>query len=150
MFYLKFKKLIDGTGSSLLCTGFLQLWQVRAVLWLWCVGFSLQWLFLLRSVGSRAWAQKVWCTGLVAPSMWNFPKPGIEPTSPVLSGRFLTTGPPGKSRNVFCFNEETLGGLLDSFGMEPGHQKHKVTIRSLEFSAPPSICWEGERGWRRN
>ena len=25
------------------------------------------------------------------------PRPGIEPVSPVLQGRFLTTGPPGKS-----------------------------------------------------
>ena len=25
------------------------------------------------------------------------PQPGIEPTSPALEGRFLTTGPPGKS-----------------------------------------------------
>ena len=27
------------------------------------------------------------------------PQPGIEPTSPALEGRFLTTGPPGKSKN---------------------------------------------------
>ena len=27
------------------------------------------------------------------------PQPGIEPTSPALEGGFLTTGPPGKSRN---------------------------------------------------
>ena len=26
------------------------------------------------------------------------PQPGIKPTSPALEGRFLTTGPPGKSR----------------------------------------------------
>ena len=30
-------------------------------------------------------------------SMWNLPGPGIEPVSPALAGRFLTTGPPGKS-----------------------------------------------------
>ena len=29
--------------------------------------------------------------------MWSLPKPGIEPVSPALAGRFLTTGPPGKS-----------------------------------------------------
>ena len=28
--------------------------------------------------------------------MRNFPKPGIEPVSPALQGRFLTTGPPRK------------------------------------------------------
>ena len=30
-------------------------------------------------------------------NMWNLPGPGIEPVSPALAGRFLTTGPPGKS-----------------------------------------------------
>ena len=28
---------------------------------------------------------------------WNLPRPGIEPVSPALAGRFLTSGPPGKS-----------------------------------------------------
>ena len=28
--------------------------------------------------------------------MWDLPRPGIEPTSPALAGRFLTTVPPGK------------------------------------------------------
>ena len=27
------------------------------------------------------------------------PRPGIKPTSPALEGRFLTTGPPGKSQD---------------------------------------------------
>ena len=30
-------------------------------------------------------------------SMWNLPGPGIKPMSPALAGRFLTSGPPGKS-----------------------------------------------------
>ena len=42
---------------------------------LWCAGFSLRWLLLLQSVGSRyagisscgMWAQELWHTGLVAP-----------------------------------------------------------------------------------
>ena len=29
-------------------------------------------------------------------SMWDPPRPGLEPTSPSLAGRFLTTVPPGK------------------------------------------------------
>ena len=28
---------------------------------------------------------------------WNLPRPGVEPVSPALQGRFLTTGPPRKS-----------------------------------------------------
>ena len=28
--------------------------------------------------------------------MWNLPRPGLEPVSPALAGRFSTTAPPGK------------------------------------------------------
>ena len=38
----------------------------------------------------------------VSCSMWNPPglgsEPGIEPVSPALAGKYLTTGPPGKFR----------------------------------------------------
>ena len=30
-------------------------------------------------------------------STWDLPGPGLEPVSPALVGRFLTTAPPGKS-----------------------------------------------------
>ena len=74
-------------GSSLLCTGFLQLWEVGATLrcgarashhggfsccgaWaLECAGFSRcgAWTQQLWLTGSRAQAQQLWRTGLVAP-----------------------------------------------------------------------------------
>ena len=50
----------------------------------------------LRSCG--AWA-------LLLLGMWNLPGPGIELMAPALEGRFLTTGPPGKSRTVFLMHE---------------------------------------------
>ena len=34
-------------------------------------------------------------------SMWDLPRPGPEPVSPALAGRFSTTAPPGKPSNVF-------------------------------------------------
>ena len=35
-------------------------------------------------------------------SMWDPPRPGLEPVSPALAGRFSTTAPPGKpGRNNF-------------------------------------------------
>ena len=38
------------------------------------------------------------CGARVLPhSMWDLPGQGIKPISPELAGRFLTTGPPGKS-----------------------------------------------------
>ena len=32
--------------------------------------------------------------------MWNLPRPGFESVSPTLTGGFLTTGLPGKSKEV--------------------------------------------------
>ena len=69
----------------------------------YCIGFSCsgaQALGKQASVvvarGSRAQAQWLWHTGLVAPQMWDFPGPGLEPVSPALAGGFLATAPPGK------------------------------------------------------
>ena len=43
--------------------------------------------------------------------MWDLPGPGLEPVSPVLAGRFLTTTPAGKS-NYLLSNKhlETVNG----------------------------------------
>ena len=35
--------------------------------------------------------------------MWDLPRPGLEPVSPALAGRFSTTAPPGKPRFQFIF-----------------------------------------------
>ena len=67
-------------------------------------GFSLRWLLLLGSAGSRARAlQQLWLMGLFAP--WNVgsSRPGVESVSSVLTGRFLIPGPAGKSHDyLFC------------------------------------------------
>ena len=34
-------------------------------------------------------------------SMWDLPRPGLEPMSPALAGRLSTTAPPGKPCNLF-------------------------------------------------
>ena len=62
-----------------------------------CMGFS-WWLLLLQSTGSRhtgfsncgIWTQLFRGT-------WNLPRLGIQPVCPELTGRFLSTLPPGKS-----------------------------------------------------
>ena len=33
--------------------------------------------------------------------MWDLPRPGLEPVSPALAGRFSTTAPPGKPQITF-------------------------------------------------
>ena len=61
-----------------------------------CAGLSLSWPLVaeyrlqmrrLSSCGSRAQLLR---------SMWDLPRPGLEPVSPELAGRFSTTAPPGK------------------------------------------------------
>ena len=46
----------------------------------------------LSSRGSRA---QLLC------GMWDLPRPGLEPMSPALAGRFSTTAPPGKPMTLF-------------------------------------------------
>ena len=93
-------------------------------------GFSLQWLLLLRSTGSRragfsscgtrALAHRLSSCGARASAlraMWDLPGPGIEPMSPALAGGFLTTAAPGKSLCAFkciylIFMATSGGGFL--------------------------------------
>ena len=76
---------------------------------MWSAGFSLPWLPLLQSVGSRhvdfgdcgsqALKHRLCGCGARAglPSgMLELPDPGIEPLSPALAGRFFTAEPSGK------------------------------------------------------
>ena len=37
---------------------------------------------------------------------WGLPGPEVTPMSPALAGRFLTTGPPGKSKMTLNFKRE--------------------------------------------
>ena len=46
----------------------------------------------LSSCGSRAQLLR---------GIWDLPRPGLEPVSPALAGRFSTTAPPGKPRANF-------------------------------------------------
>ena len=52
--------------------------------------------------------QEDW-SGLPFPSPGDLPRPGTEPTSPALAGRFLTSEPPGK---LFKLNPETSQELM--------------------------------------
>ena len=116
-----------------------------------CAGFSLRRLLLLWSMGSRrtgfsscgsqalerrlsscgAWAQLLY-------GMWDLPEPGIEPVSPALAGKFLTTAPPGKSRRTLLQRKK---------GSQEGCSKQIVYGFSLADSLPGkkrrlfSSCW---------
>ena len=67
-----------------------------------CAGFSLRWLLLSWSMGSRCSTFSSCGTrAQLLRGMWDLPGPGLEPVSPALAGGFLTTAPPGKSPWTF-------------------------------------------------
>ena len=47
--------------------------------------------------------------------MWDLPGPGLEPMSPALTGRFLTTVPPGKPGSCFFIQLAALCLLIGVF-----------------------------------
>ena len=93
------------------------------LLQLQCAGFSLQWLPLLWTTGSRAHGLPQWQhVGLVAPACGlehrlgsrgaeaqllrrrrALPRPGIQPVSPAVAGRSFTPEPSGKALHC-CFD----------------------------------------------
>ena len=56
-------------------------------------GFSCCGAWALEPFGFSSWDRWAY----LLHGMCNLPRPGTEPASPALAGRFLTTGPPGKS-----------------------------------------------------
>ena len=81
-----------------------------------CEGFSLPWLLLFQSLGSRVQASVVVATGLVAPrKVWNLPAPGMEPMSPALAGGFLAAGLPGKSVSFICSREWEMETFISDY-----------------------------------
>ena len=91
-----------------------------------CAGFSLRWLLLLRSTGSRrvgfsscgsrTLERSLSSCGSRAQllhGMWDLPRPGLEPVSPAFAGRFLTTAPPGKPWTSFFKSSGTKVLVLD-------------------------------------
>ena len=82
-----------------------------------CGDLSLSWPLLLRGTGSR-------CAGSVAVAQGpscsaacgDLPRPGPEPVSPALAGRFSTTAPPGKPPvpHLYPFIEDRKSKRLNS------------------------------------
>ena len=96
-------------GSQLLHVGFLQLRQAGTTLRCsaqasHCGGISCCGVWALGAQASVVAACALSSCGSrpqLLQGMWDLPRPGIEPVSPALAGRFLTTVPPGKSCPFF-------------------------------------------------
>ena len=82
-----------------------------------CVGFSLWWLLLLQSTGSRAWRlSSCGARAKLLRGMWNLPRAETETVSPALACRVLSTVPPRKTQ-LCVFN--LMSPFLSSFHEVP-------------------------------
>ena len=60
-------------------------------------------------------------------SMWDLPRPGLEPMCPALAGRFSTTAPPGKPPLSLLF----LMSCLKLFCQIQGHERRMFSSKSF-------------------
>ena len=75
----------------------------------------------LSSCGSRAQSLH---------GMWDLPRPGLEPVSPALAGRFSTTAPPGKPH---------MGSLVAACGLSVVACRLLVAARMRDLVPRPGI-----------
>ena len=101
------KNSLCGCDGSLCCMCALSSWGGLGPLQLCCMGFSLWWLLLLQSTGSRRAGSVV---VVHRPSCFTAYRmlldQGLKHV-PSLAGRLLSTVPPGKSKN-FCLQRFSL------------------------------------------
>ena len=82
--------------SSLLCVSSLAAASKDFSPWR-CSGFSPRWLLLSQRTSSRRMRfSSCGAQAQLLRSLWDPPRPGIEPVYPEPAGKLLTTGPPGK------------------------------------------------------
>ena len=61
--------------------------------------------------------------------MWDLPRPGLEPVSPALAGKFSTTAPPGKLR--ICISNKLSGDVNAATGLGTTLGKARILVRKL-------------------
>ena len=88
-------------------------------------------------------------------SMWDPPRPGLEPVSPALAGRLSTTAPPGKPSGTFLKNKFNSGSVR--MGEEGVTNTHRTRCLGLVQRAavssfrPKTVVLPGRpaSGWPR-
>ena len=81
----------------------------------------------LSSCGSRAQLLR---------SMWDLPRPGLEPVSPALAGRLSTTAPPGKPLNGKLLNHKSNMYHARNFGNQKKKENgipRKLSLSHISF-----------------
>ena len=89
-------------------------------------GFSScsSWALDCKLISCGAWTQ-------LLDSMWDLPGPGIKPVTPALAVKFLTTGPPRKSRKLMHFYPEKFSSPIFDVSWSPDH--FTVILLSCSF-----------------
>ena len=111
-----------------------------------CAGLSLSRPLLLCRTGSRRTGSVVAAHGLsscgsraqLLRGMWDLPRPGLEPGSPALAGRFSTTAPPGKPLKLL-FYTQTWGPGITLFEFFPGIPNS--TFLNWTYNFPQQTCY---------
>ena len=70
--------------------------------------------------------------------MWDLPRPGLEPVSPTLAGRFSTTAPPGKPEGLIFKVASTTKWPHFLF-----HQRKGQDLGKFDFSLYNFHCFQG-------
>ena len=66
--------------------------------------------------------------------MWDLPRPGLEPVSPALAGRFSTTAPPGKPQSFFyTLKKSLLSSHFQAFVLGSGNKGMSKNRKVLTF-----------------
>ena len=79
--------------------------------------------------------------GFSCSKMWNFLRLGINPISSALAGRFLTTGPPGKTCLHVCKPRVSECRHAKSF-------QSCLTLYNPMECSPPGSCVHGDSPWK--
>ena len=66
--------------------------------------------------------------------MWDLPRPGLEPVSPALAGRFSTTAPPGKPGDFVLIEKMKVLVVEKWLGMEVTNTGFATRLPRFKFS----------------
>ena len=84
--------------------------------------------------------------------MWDLPRPGLEPVSPALAGKFSTTAPPGKPRTHFRINKFEISSsqlLITEYCNKERSKGHEQQNHKLGSNQETNI-WENIQSYQES